>query len=335
MCGEAHHLAGQQIQRPSRTPAGRAGARPRPGRLHPARRVCAARRGRGSSLSAGQAFLDEARLGPVHGRRADPHGPRDQVVGGLGIRSEENLRPFNRAHRSLAAAQERLQLLSFFSRQRDAIAYVHGYLGLHFRSGVQPAAPPLHRETGPVPGLHPYVHVAAPRAPGRSGLPTVLSGDAASGPRHDRRARAARLDQSGPATTPDDQAATLGRRTARVATDQNHCGEVLVVKFLRKTGAAASRCPALSPFAVLRSQRLQVQALPAAPDLSIVCGQGRQRSITVGDAGARSIRTSVSRTCWISATDSTCCCRRRRNRRLLHRGRSRDRTTFPRRSSNG
>src|SRR5688572_1645207 len=62
--------------------------------------------------------------------------------------------------------------------------------------------------------------------PAEAELPTVLSGHAAGGPRHDRRARAARFDQSSSATTPDDQPATIGRRAARAATDQNHCGEV-------------------------------------------------------------------------------------------------------------
>ena len=55
--------------------------------------------GRGSFAErAGQAFLDEALLGPVHGRRADTHGARDQVVGGLGVRGEENLRPLDLAN---------------------------------------------------------------------------------------------------------------------------------------------------------------------------------------------------------------------------------------------
>ena len=186
--------------------------------------------GRDSSVSAGAKPSSTNRcLGPVHGRRADTHGARHQVVGGVSIGGEENVRPLHRAHRPLTAAQERLQLVAFFRGQRDAMAYVHGHVGSHSRSHVQPFVIAIHCEAGAVPGLHPHVHAAAPRASSRSGFPTVLSGHAAGGPRHDRRARAAWAHNSSATPTSNHQAARVGRRTTHAATDQNHCGGVLGV----------------------------------------------------------------------------------------------------------
>ena len=76
----------------------------------------------------------------------------------------------------------------------------------HIADPVSSPPPPVHRQAGPVSGLHSHVHAAPPRTAGRGGLPTVLSGHAAGRPRDDRRARATRPDQSGPSPTPDDPA---------------------------------------------------------------------------------------------------------------------------------
>ena len=103
------------------------------------------------------------------------------------------------------AARERLQLVPFFCRQRDAIAYVHGHLGSHSRSRVQPSVPRftakqgqylafihtytlLHREPPAEADFQRFFQVTPPA------VHDMIIALERRGP-----------DQPGPATTPDDR----------------------------------------------------------------------------------------------------------------------------------
>jgi hypothetical protein len=55
----------------------------------------------------------EASLGPIEGRAGYPDGPRDLLVTGASIRSQQNLRALELARRVPAAAQGALEFIAF------------------------------------------------------------------------------------------------------------------------------------------------------------------------------------------------------------------------------
>src|SRR3546814_11875063 len=67
----------------------------------------------------------EPALGPIHGRSADPDAARDRLIRRAGIGRQQDLRPFQLAHRMLAAAQHRPQLTAFVLAEIDQVSYVH------------------------------------------------------------------------------------------------------------------------------------------------------------------------------------------------------------------
>src|SRR5262245_26181018 len=87
----------------------------------------------------------------------------------LSVRSQQDLSPLELARRLLAAAQKRSKLVALVLGQPDAITYIHPCL-LVLRHG-SPAESNgrreslekiLHRQAGPISGLHPPVHAIAP-----------------------------------------------------------------------------------------------------------------------------------------------------------------------------
>jgi hypothetical protein len=177
--------------------------------------------------SALQAFFNELLLGPVNSRRADADIERDRLVGGLRIGREEDLSTLDLTCRGLTAAHQCLKLLPFVARQRHPITYVHGPFRSRRGSCVHHLATPIHRQAGPVPGLHPHVRVAQPAGARRSRLPALLLGDTTGSSPDDRYARTQRLDQPRPRPGSINPATCTGRKAPAPSTDQNLCGEVL------------------------------------------------------------------------------------------------------------
>ena len=179
--------AGQQLQRPVR-PAGRgrgAGHRDQAGFIAGAE---LRRTGPGRfDERARQAVFDEMLLGPIHEVPTPMSAIRSSGTWASAAR-RICARLISRGPG--AAAGQRLQ--PFFERQRHAIAYVHGYLG----STRSP------RRSRPI---HTYALLY------REPPAEADSNGSFSGPRHDRRAGAARADQPRPTAAPDDQAGTGGR----------------------------------------------------------------------------------------------------------------------------
>src|SRR3546814_15204791 len=70
----------------------------------------------------------EPALGPIHGRSADPDAARDRLIRRAGIGRQQDLRPFQLAHRMLAAAQHRPPLTAFVLGEIAPVTYVHPYL---------------------------------------------------------------------------------------------------------------------------------------------------------------------------------------------------------------
>jgi hypothetical protein len=64
-------------------------------------------------------------LGPVDGRAAHPDVPRNLLVTGAGIRSQQNLCTLELARRVPAAAEEALEFIAFSLAEFDPITYVH------------------------------------------------------------------------------------------------------------------------------------------------------------------------------------------------------------------
>ena len=106
--GQLDHRAGQQLQRP----AGAARRRARAGGRHQQGFLLAGELalGAGARLLAQrplQIAFDEAPLGPVHRRAADPDTGGDILVANARVRGQQDLRPLELARRLLAPAQQR------------------------------------------------------------------------------------------------------------------------------------------------------------------------------------------------------------------------------------
>src|SRR3972149_11256973 len=126
MLGELDHRAGQQLQGPAPPALGRAGA----GGRHQERLFLAGQ----LALSTGarllaerglQAAFDEATLGPVYRRAADPDTGRDVLIAGARVGGEQNLRSLQLAPGILAAAQQRAQLVALILAQLHPVTYIH------------------------------------------------------------------------------------------------------------------------------------------------------------------------------------------------------------------
>ena len=175
-----------------------------------AEQATATRRASSPALSfrgaPGRAVSMSARVKPsrrnaaIHRRGADPDVCRNPFVGDLGVGGED-ARLIWRAARVPRGSAPAGGAVLRASASRDM--YVHGYLGSHgrcvqsvFTAKPWPSSTPTHYSTG-----------------SRRPKPTsnVLSGHSPHGPRHDRRAGAARADQPRPTAAPDDQAGTGGR----------------------------------------------------------------------------------------------------------------------------
>jgi hypothetical protein len=124
--GEPDQLTRQQHQRPTGAARGRLGT----GRCHQqgflfARELTARSRARLFAERRRQIAEHEAALGPVDGRAADAHAPRDRLVAGPGVGRQQNLRSLELACRVLAAAQKCRKFGALGLAELDPIAYVH------------------------------------------------------------------------------------------------------------------------------------------------------------------------------------------------------------------
>src|SRR5277367_557858 len=72
-----------------------------------------------------QIAFDEAPLGSINRRSADPHGAGNRLVAGPRVGGEQDLRPFEFARRVSAAAQQRFELETLRLAQIDPIPYLH------------------------------------------------------------------------------------------------------------------------------------------------------------------------------------------------------------------
>ena len=126
MRGQLDHLTGQQLQRP----AGAARRRVRAGGRHQQGFLLAGE----LALCAGarllaqrplQVAFDEAPLGPVDGRAADPDAQGDLLIADARVCSQQDLRPLELPRRLLAPAQKRREFIALVLGQLDTIAYIH------------------------------------------------------------------------------------------------------------------------------------------------------------------------------------------------------------------
>ena len=126
MLGEPDQFTRQQFERPTGAARGRVrtGRRDQQGFLF-ARELTARSGARLFAERRLQVAEHEAPLGPVDGRAAHPDAPRDLLVAGAGVGSQQNLRPLELAHRMLAAAQKRREFVALGLAQFDPIAYIH------------------------------------------------------------------------------------------------------------------------------------------------------------------------------------------------------------------
>src|SRR5207344_2573729 len=132
--------------------------------------------GRGSSLSAAARLPStKRRLVRVYGRAADADASGDLLIVGAAIRRQQNLRAFELARPTLAAAQQSGQLVAFALVEFDPIAYIHPCL-LWLRHGpatesdgqIESPGKNLHAEAGPVSGVYPPLYALTPPTPGRN-----------------------------------------------------------------------------------------------------------------------------------------------------------------------
>ena len=169
MPGANHHLLGQQLQRPARSPRQRVRTRHRdqqrllaPGELA----KCPPTRGASAQCRL-QPLLDESALGAIHRRRPHPHRGRDHRVAMTLLRKKQYLRAFDPAHPRLARAGQFLQLHALLFVKRDDLSYVHH--GLHHGDGdsrswnahrVVPCefTGAIHRTTGTVSRVYSRLH---------------------------------------------------------------------------------------------------------------------------------------------------------------------------------
>src|SRR4249920_3977330 len=125
-CGEPGQFTGQKLQGPTRAPGGRArtGRRDQQGFLF-AGKLTARARARLFVERRRQVAEHKAALGPVYGRAADADASGDLLIAGAAIRRQQNLRAFELARPTLAAAQQSGQLVAFALVEFDPIAYIH------------------------------------------------------------------------------------------------------------------------------------------------------------------------------------------------------------------
>ena len=91
---------------------------------------------RTQELTARALAEHKAALGPVYGRAADADATGDLLLAGAAIRCQQNLRAFELARPTLAAAQQCGQLVAFALVEFDPIAYIHPRL-LWLRHGPE------------------------------------------------------------------------------------------------------------------------------------------------------------------------------------------------------
>ena len=72
-----------------------------------------------------QIAAHEAALGPIDGRAAHSDAPRDLLVAGAGVRSQQNLCALKLARCVPAAAEEGLEFMAFGLAEFDLMTYVH------------------------------------------------------------------------------------------------------------------------------------------------------------------------------------------------------------------
>jgi hypothetical protein len=128
MVRELDHLAGQQLQRPSR-PARR---RPGVGSRHQHRLLLAgelARRPGTRFFAEGrfQVAFDEPPLRPIHRRPADRNAGSNILVAHPSIGRQQDLRPLQLARGGLAPAHQRRQLLALGLAQVHPVTHIHDY----------------------------------------------------------------------------------------------------------------------------------------------------------------------------------------------------------------
>src|SRR4249920_2943319 len=138
--------------------------------------------GRGSSLSAAARLPStKRRLVRVYGRAADADASGDLLIVGAAIRRQQNLRAFELARPTLAAAQQSGQLVAFALVEFDPIAYIHPCL-LWLRHGpatesdgqIESPGKNLHAEAGPVSGVYPPLYALTLPTPGRNRHAAIL-----------------------------------------------------------------------------------------------------------------------------------------------------------------
>src|SRR4249919_1333644 len=136
--------------------------------------------GRGSSLSAA-ARLPSTKRRLVRYTVEPPTPMLLAISSSLAIRRQQNLRAFELARPTLAAAQQSGQLVAFALVEFDPIAYIHPCL-LWLRHGpatesdgqIESPGKNLHAEAGPVSGVYPPLYALTPPTPGRNRHAAIL-----------------------------------------------------------------------------------------------------------------------------------------------------------------
>lgn len=124
--GQPDDRVGQQLQCPAGAARRWAGAGGRHQEsLLPARELALGAGARLFPEGRFQIAFDEAPLGPVHRRAADPEAGGDGLVGETGMGRQQDLRPLQLARRMLAAAQQRRKRVVLGLAQLHPISYIH------------------------------------------------------------------------------------------------------------------------------------------------------------------------------------------------------------------
>jgi hypothetical protein len=125
--GQAHHLSGEQLQRPTRPALGRGGARRRDQqRLLLARELSAPAGARRVVQGGRQTLLHEVPLRSVDRGRAGAHRAGDLDVRHARVGGEQELCTLDLAHLRATSRHHGLELGAFLVAQRDPVPYVHG-----------------------------------------------------------------------------------------------------------------------------------------------------------------------------------------------------------------
>jgi hypothetical protein len=123
---QVHHAVGQQGQRPPFAPFGRwrAGGRHKKS-LVSARQLAGTTRPGLLAQSRIQSLFNEAALGPVDRRFAEPEAGCHAVVVDPRICRQQDLHPLEPTGGNLAAARQDPQLLAFALVQVNPVLYIH------------------------------------------------------------------------------------------------------------------------------------------------------------------------------------------------------------------